>query len=464
MKKKNENPIDRLKDIKTEKALLGSVIMDDGIIDAMPDLQPEDFYLARHAEIFRAALDMHNVMDEVDYLTITNELETRGKRDEVGGPAYLSELLTSMPIMSTAYGITYAKAIKRLSWLRRMFQFGVGIVNEAASDKDPEQLFAWAQAQLMQMTPARDDGSLLPGYESIEEYNRMIDEIMEAAKSGEIDRWKWPQQWKTWERFVRPMRPGQMAIITAADGVGKSAYLANIAENWAMRGNQVVLVHYEDDHEYKLHRRMARWSGIPLERLEDGTLSLEDLRKKDEANTRIMAWTDNLHYLHTPGWTMAQTLKELQRLRNDGLCDIAVIDYLDKARPDRRQMKLFGHNVWERQADDAEQLKAWGERNNTPILTATQGNKGMQRPGLKTRADIQGSGQKSQKSQLVIILSRDILESPQMMDDGTMLSEGDYSPIVNVRIDKQNRGKKLTFQQFFDGPRYRIIDAETKKF
>ena len=67
--------------------------------------------------------------------------------------------------------------------------------------------------------------------------------------------------------------------------------------------------------------------------------------------------------------------------------------------------------------------------------------------------------QKSQRAQLVIILTRDIVKAGGLWDGTTKLAdEGDYSPIATIRIDKQNRGATKTFFQWFRGECYRIGD------
>ncbi|MGB5047635.1 MAG: hypothetical protein WBO46_01760, partial [Caldilineaceae bacterium] len=109
-------------------------------------------------------------------------------------------------------------------------------------------------------------------------------------------------------------------------------------------------------------------------------------------------------------------------------------------------------------------LKVFAERTGVPVIAATQGNKLMQNKGTQTRKNIQGSGQKSQKSQLVVILSREIVGDAGLRSpDGKLIaSPGEYSPIVDVRIDKQNRGKTGQFKQWIVGNRFKIVDVDAK--
>lgn len=162
--------------------------------------------------------------------------------------------------------------------------------------------------------------------------------------------------------------------------------------------------------------------------------------------------------------TALRAMRQLESRVAEGVCQAVVFDYLDKVRPTRGQSQLYGNNLWERQADDMEQLKAFAEKSKLTVLTATQGNKSMQDAGTQTRQAIQGSGQKSQKSQLVVILTRDLVGSGGMKDSNGALiaAAGEYSPMVNVRVDKQNIGRTGGFQQVLVGQYFTVRDIERK--
>jgi hypothetical protein len=96
-------------------------------------------------------------------------------------------------------------------------------------------------------------------------------------------------------------------------------------------------------------------------------------------------------------------------------------------------------------------------------MTATQGNKSMQDAGVQTRKNISGSGAKTQKAQLVVILTRDLVGDNGLTDeDGVRIAEpGEYSPVVTVRIDKQNRGRAgVTLQQVLIGQFFDVQDMQ----
>jgi hypothetical protein len=172
-----------------------------------------------------------------------------------------------------------------------------------------------------------------------------------------------------------------------------------------------------------------------------------------------------LHYYHAAGESMSSIVSELEAKVSEGVCQAVVFDYLDKVSPTRGQAKLYADNSYERQANDMEQLKTFAEKNRLPVFTATQGNKSMQNGGVQTRQAIQGSGQKSQKAQLVVILTRDLVGEEGLCDSsGHVIAEaGEYSPVAKLRIDKQNRGKTGDLRQFIMGESFSVRDIQIER-
>ena len=145
---------------------------------------------------------------------------------------------------------------------------------------------------------------------------------------------------------------------------------------------------------------------------------------------------------------MERTIAELRSLQADGRCDVAVIDYLEKASPSARQVKLFGSNVWQREADNVEQLKVFAESTDVPVIMVAQMKKsGKDESWQKMdRNDMGGSGDKSNKANLVVLVRRD------------RDANGSYSNTVHVQIDKNTMGATGAFDQWMQPEYFRLSD------
>lgn len=461
------NVIDTLKlyNHEAESTVLGSMLHDENfaarLVQQLEDSGQLDlFHNPRNRVIWQAFLNLLRGIEPINRENLAAECRRvaieQNEKQPVSVPIeYIRELPTN-----PGKGIEAAFTIQRLAWIREAGQYAQWFLKAIQMNPDPSEFYAEAQERWQILSPKKKEGATLYGWDTIAKGREAAEQRKQDALLGMTRRFDWPKEWPSWNEYIRPARGGMVYMLAAPDGVGKSTYLEWVAEHWAIKGNKVVLLHLEDNHEYKLDRRLARWSKVPLANIEDGILTDAQNAAIKRAEDEISEWASNLHYTHLPGATCSAALAEAQKLVDEGECDGLVIDYLDKFSSDRRQVSLYGDQEWSRQGDNMEQIKNFAERNNLPIFSATQGNKAMQDQGrVITRKDIEGSGRKSQRSQCVILVTRDILTSPVLDENGNVIAKiGDYSPYAKLRVDKQNRGWTGTFYQLFRGEYYRIGD------
>lgn len=419
-------------------------------------LDASDFADPRHAIVYQAIVNLLMGIEPIDTPAIVAECirVADDTRQKVRVPASLIESFTHNGRDPVAYGHT----VKKLAWLRQAGDFAFWMAQELQGQPKPEHLFTEAQERWQQLQPANTNKRFVYGWDTVGQHAAMIAQRIEEAGQGIVSPFNWP--WATWNNIVRPLRPGMLGLLAAPDGMGKTTYLEMIAEHWARGGAHVVYVHFEDSLDYKFDRRLARYAQVPINAIEDGRLTAAQYAKVKEAQELISLQLPTLHYYDAAGENMATVVRELHSRVDEGVCQAVVFDYLDKVQPTRAQAQIYGGNSWERQANDVEQLKTFAERARVPVFTANQGSKAMQDGGTQTRKNIQGSGQKSQKSQLVAILTRDIVGDAGLSNPGgvRIAEAGEYSPIVKVRIDKQNRGKTGGFEQILRGEFFTVRD------
>lgn len=318
------------------------------------------------------------------------------------------------------------------------------IYRRVDADVDPAELQNWLSDRVTQIGGHTEGNALLTWQESFEFYRSLRAKRKYIAQQPPEQRTilDWP--WSTWNSKISPLKPGMLATISAPDGAGKSLYAECIAEHWARHRNRVVFVHYELNQEVMMDRRYARNSKIRQRELESGELTDEQNRVLDEVDATLGAWEGFITYLHTPGWDIDRTILNLRQRLAEQECDVVIIDYLEKVAPSARQLRFFGSNVFQREADNVEQIKNFAESASIPVLMLAQMSKqGKQQDGDKVdRMDMRGAGEKSEKSNLVVLLSR------KQTPDG-------YSNEVLVTIDKNTMGPTAKFRQtmvpeFFD--------------
>lgn len=427
-------------------------------IELSKQIDPLDFSTPVGQVVAEAAIRILRGYEPLDAVTLyatCKDIQTE-RRITVG---VTESMVAGMLEGDTNRSLAYAVTVKRYAWLRKAREFAEWFGHEVMDIGDPDELFAGAQERIQHLQPAQRAATFVYGWETIKLHDAMVQERMRQSANGEALIFDWP--WSSWNMFVRPLRGGLMGVVAAPDGMGKSTVLEMVAEHWAGKRANVVFAHLENDFDYTMNRRLARWSQVPIGNIEDGTLTEEHRREIRESYQRMNL--DALHYLDAAGWTMPELIAELSIRHSEGVCQAVVLDYMNKIRPSREQARLFAGRPYERQADDMEMLKSWAVKHKVPVFTAVQMNKEGQRDGRQTRSNIRGSGEVSEKSQLVIVLTREILESDLVVGGVKLADKGEYSPVMTVRVDKQNRGRTAEWQMFYVGKHFKLHDTQRQE-
>ena len=109
--------------LEAERAVLGSLLIDpDAIIKVANFLRAEDFFRERHGWLFDVMMTLHERREPLDFVTVVDELERRGQLEEIGGPAYITDLIGGTP---TSINVDfYARIVERTALLRRLISRG----------------------------------------------------------------------------------------------------------------------------------------------------------------------------------------------------------------------------------------------------------------------------------------------------------------------------------------------------
>jgi replicative DNA helicase len=328
---------------------------------------------------------------------------------------------------------------------------GKELLRRCMAEEEPEALRQWMTETLARLGGG-DTQAVMTWPASFDLVDEIIAKYEQVAAMPEKDRktLSWP--WGSWRNLIDPLEDGMLGVVTAPDGQGKTIYAESIAEYWAAHKNRVVFVHYELNRKLMMLRRTSRHASIMVRDIKEGRLSPEQKQKIKEIRPRLLAWDGFISYVHTPGWSMERTTAELARLYSEGQCDVVVLDYLEKAAASRRQLQMFGSNIYQREADNVEQLKNFSETTGVPVLMIAQMSKEGKTADFSKmdRTGMRGAGEKSDKANLVVMLKRD------------RVGEG-YSNTVEVLVDKNTMGGTGTFKQEMQPEYFRVGDPYDAK-
>lgn len=320
------------------------------------------------------------------------------------------------------------------------------ILRRVMADEEPTDINTWILDQLSRLGGGDNEAAMtwLESFDYTE--NMLVDYERIANDPDEIKKMlRFP--WLSWRKYVNFLDPGTLTTITAPDGQGKTIYAESIAEHWAQTGKKVAFVHFELNRTLMMTRRLSRHTGLTATYIKDGKYTPADVENIDNAKKKLKHFDGQITYLHTPGWTAEKTIAELRKLHTEGKCDGVVWDYLEKTAASRRQLQMFGANLFMREADNVEQMKNFAESSGVPVIQVAQLRKEGKGKSISNvdRTDIRGASEKTDKANLVIVINRERIETG-------------YSNETNVLIDKNTMGPTGTFKQIMQPEYFRVAD------
>lgn len=236
--------------IEAEQAALGAMLLEkSAIVRAEPTLRPEDFYRDAHRWIYRGILHLYRHKQAVDLITLGEWLKSHaasGKATvddnllaQVGGTLYLTTLMESAP---TAAGIGHYAGIVREKAIQRRLIGVADLIMEGAY-RGEEDLDAFIREKAGALLQAGEVGARRETHSIGEASYTVYESMFRAAKEGRAAGVK--TGWQAINGIIRPITPGQLVIIAADTGCGKTAFATNWAINLAEEGRRGLIFSLE---------------------------------------------------------------------------------------------------------------------------------------------------------------------------------------------------------------------------
>ena len=386
---------------QAEEALIGSILIDPEILTNIA-LPADGFYLIKHGYIWQAMLDLRASGMEIDLLTVQSELERRGYLSEIGGPAYLTRLITLTP---SAYNApTYAGFVNETAARRKLIR-AASIIAKLAYEQETDlsAVFAGSEKALLEVVNNSTPDIAETAYDvSSRVIDRLIDPQAFAANSrptglAPID-----------DALGGGLESKTMSVIMARPGMGKTAVLCQIADLASERGDVVVFLSKEMSAEQIISRMVARRARVNMLRLKQGRVTPDDRTRAIDIAAKLSE-RKTLFIDDSASQSTLEAAAVCNRIAHKfGRVDWIIADHLrlfaDKADNETHRL---GHITWS--------LKQLAKQLSTRVISAAQLSRAVEsqadkRPDLK---DLRDSGEIEEDADNVIGLYRDKYYNPQ---------------------------------------------------
>jgi replicative DNA helicase len=324
-------------------------------------LSPVLFSNEANRHIFEAVTECGS---EWDMTSITNALRRRGKLDDVGGAAGVSELFNDFPVMSMAQH--HLTTVRDATTLRRALQ-----CHQAASERLNLALTVGtndAAALLAEIREELDSAGKLPGkrlerLSSAQAMEMALDTIeARAARPGEIP--GLTTGFALLDSFTYGLQPGHLWVIAGGPSDGKSTVMQNILEGAVGTGAKCAVYQLEMPIEEQAIRFLSSDSGVNSGSLLTGTMTHEEQQALAASFRRLQKM--GMDYVNVDGANADDILSDIEQ----GDYEVVMVDYLQlldvtTAKGESREQAVS--NV-------ARKLKNLAKRKAVTILTGSQLN------------------------------------------------------------------------------------------
>lgn len=419
-------------DVAEQSVLGGMLLSKDAIADVVESLRASDFYKPAHETIYEAILSLYGHGSPADAITVADELKKRGELTRVGGAAYIHTLIASVPTAANAQ--YYAEIVKEHAIMRRLIEAGTKIAQLGyANETEVDTLVDQAQAEIYAVTDGNAKEDYVSFSEALEETINEID-----ANSNRPDGvYGVPTDFIEFDELTGGLHGGQMIVIAARPGVGKSTLALDIARSASIHHQMTTVFFSLEMSRTELAMRILSAEGkIPMSELKKGDLGTEGWTNLATLQGRIDSAP--LFIDDSPNMTLMEIRAKCRRLKQRNDLKLVVLDYL--------QLMSSGKKVESRQQEVSEfsrSLKLLAKELDVPVIALSQLNRGSEQRTDKRPmvSDLRESGSIEQDADMVILLHREDMYNP----DSQRVGEAD------MIIAKHRGGPTRTIPLAFSG-------------
>ena len=440
-------------DVEAEEAVIGSLLIDsEAILKVVHLIKPEDFYRERNAFCYEACIALFQRREVVNQVTVTHELGLKSRLEMVGGAAYLSHLVSSVP--TSVHVEHYARIVSRTATMRRLIKTASeiaamgydGTSDEVATLNRAESLLFGVRSG----TAGREFVALRDVLDQYLEQGSALLEPNSKIKAPVAT------GFDSLDEVLGGLQPSDLLILAARPSVGKSTLAVNMAVSAAKSEATVGIFSLEMSREQLALRILASESGVETQFLRRGLYS-------EAQEQRIIRSVGGLSELalyidDTPLQGIMEMRAKARRLHMERNLDLLVVDYLQLMSVEGNR----GSNRVQEISEISRALKGLARDLNIPVLAVSQLSRAVEmRPSHRPQlSDLRESGSIEQDADVVMFIYREDMytteeEWMQRHPEGTPYPRN----VAEIIIAKHRHGQTDTLKLLFNNRLVRFEPA-----
>lgn len=458
-RKTEKRRVDLPHNTDAEKAVLGAMIRSNAIfMDYIYKLNVDDFYEENenHRVIFEAMQRLNKAGTPVDSQTITNELINANKLEVSGAPEYLIDLADSIITFENIE--TYLQIVLDQALLRRLLKTLEDISNDYYT-KEISSVSGFvedAEKRFVGVTEKRRISEFQSSKNITDELSKEFETLKSTNDDSAVT--GTPTGFPRLNMLTHGFQKGEMIILAARPGVGKTALSLNLAFNAAKLGVPVAYFSLEMPAKMLFKRLISADSNVQFDSLLTGYGISQNVRLKLQQSCEALSKT-KIYIDDTSGIQLNDLVAKCRKLvKKEPDLGLIVVDYIGlvstniKVKNESRQLEV---------QTISQTLKKLALELQVPVLGVAQLNRNVEsRGGEPQLSDLRESGSIEQDADIVMMLHENKIGDSQS-SSGTknvfekqdedvnrkqqeiaMKDGGPDTKIVNILIVKNRSGKQ----------------------
>ncbi len=387
---------------EAEQSVLGAILIKPESMDRIIGiLTANDFYYSQHQKIFQTMQGMYLKSRSIDVVTLLDELVKDGVYDEAGGKEYIGLIADIVP--TAANVLDYAKIVRDKAILRALINACETTAEEAyAGEEDARRLLEVAEKRIYSISDGNDDREMMHVRDAFMlTFNRL-----KELQTNRAEAMGMPTGFSGIDRLLLGMGKGDLIIVGARPGMGKSSFAMNVVVNAALRSKKSVCVFsLEMSCEQLATRLLSSEALVDSAKLRSAEFGDEEYVKLCHAASRLSGC--NIYINDKPAMTVSGIMSHLRRVKDLGL---VVIDYLglmeSEVRTDNKANEI---------GSITKSLKRMAMEFGVPVIVCAQLNRESEKSQDKngvtvgkkpTLASLRDSGAIEQDADVVMFIYR----------------------------------------------------------
>ena len=391
--------------MQAEQSVLGAVLLKpETLTDLVEIIRPEMFYTRQNAQIYSEMLRLFTADQTIDFVTLLDAVISDGvfpSADEA--KVYLTGLAETVPSISNVKA--YAQIVQEKYLVRQLMGVAKDILQDAGDEPDADLLLENAEQRIYEIRSGRDSSALTPLSSSMVETLTNLQKI----SGPDADKYKGiPTGFRLLDTVLTGLGRGDLIILAARPGMGKTSFALNIATNVArLQKIPTVIFSLEMTCEQLTDRILSSTAGIDSQAFRTGRLNNSDWN--DFANATSLLYNVPIYMDDSSGISVPEIKAKIRQINQDPKRDkigLVIIDYLQLMQSAKRTESRV-----QEISDITRNLKIMAKELNVPVIALSQLSRAAEKTAGRSDhrpqlSDLRDSGSIEQDADVVLFLYR----------------------------------------------------------